>query len=464
MPALPLGLRAHFGVQRTLLQRLVQTLSPVSSWNLHHQLLECFFLQNDVHMHSLHHQLHSMPHALLSHQHRPVRRHQALRPRLRSMHHVQCRYLLFIFVLSSRFTPPLSNQFLSNKIGEYIIPGRACNGSGFSDSSAGFCTPCRRSCTSGYFLSGKECTTGKELQDRTCSSCSVATYCPKGSYIFGRCDGTTTFDSRKCLPCARCLPGQIQTEFCLGNSTSDVTKCKACNITSPLACKPSHILVNQCTGTSSVDATRCLPCSPNNGRGCDTNQFVSRLCSSVLFPSNPAASIYDGRCSDCMTSCPRGQYMLLPCTTGRTNSDLVCANCSIQSCPAGFYVGNECNGSSTTDTAECLPCSCPAGQYLPFFNVTSPSSAASCNSTNPLLQGCTLCTLSSSCSAGFFLSGQCTTQSNPTCEPCRPSCGLAEVEAVPCSISTDRRCLPNPGCYQVLTMFFTLSTRSAIRH
>lgn len=194
--------------------------------------------------------------------------------------------------------------------GEYIIPGRACNGSGFSDSSAGFCTPCRRSCVSGQYLSGAECTTGKELQDRSCSPCSVNSYCPAGYYIFGRCDGTTTFDSRKCMPCARCQPGQIQTDFCLGNSTSDTTKCTACNITSPLACKPSHILVNQCTGLGKQDATQCLLCSPNNGFGCFPNQYVSRLCSSALFPTNPGASIYDGTCSDCKTSCQPGSHLL----------------------------------------------------------------------------------------------------------------------------------------------------------
>lgn len=34
------------------------------------------------------------------------------------------------------------------------------------------------------------------------------------------------------------------------------------------------------------------------------------------------------------------------------------------------------------------------------------------------------------------------------CTPCRAPCGLAEIEVKSCNVTSDRRCLPNPSCYQ----------------
>ena len=59
---------------------------------------------------------------------------------------------------------------------------------------------------------------------------------------------------------------------------------------------------------------------------------------------------------------------------------------------------------------------------------------------------CTGCT--ANCPAGQFLSGECSTFSNPKCTACRAPCGLAEIEVKACNASSDRKCLPNPGCYQ----------------
>lgn len=137
--------------------------------------------------------------------------------------------------------------------------------------------------------------------------------------------------------------------------------------------------------------------------------------------------------------------MLVPCTTGRTNSDLVCANCSVQSCANGFYVADACNGTADTDNAKCMPCSCPAEGYW------MPNNQSKCNASNPTFDNCVPCTQDSTCRPGFYLAGKCSTYSNPTCQPCRSQCGLAEVEATACTSTTDRKCLPNPGCYQVLT-------------
>ena len=313
--------------------------------------------------------------------------------------------------------------------GEYILPGRSCtNGSGFVDASAGFCKPCRQTCPNGFYLTGS-CETGLETQDRGCSPCTSV--CPRGQYAFGRCDGTTTFDSRQCVSCGSCLPGQIQTAFCDGTSTVDTTGCMTCNST---ACKPAYVLVNQCTGLGTVDKSTCVSCFPNNGAGCLRNQYVSRMCTAAAcelaqLTENEkqaclkSASIYDGQCSDCKTSClppstaaqatlssatlpSAGQYILIPCS-GTTNSDLVCANCRPGGCQPGEYVSSLCtSGSTSYDTTECKTCTCPSGSYAPNNTCTG-------NTTSNVLN-CIQCTKATSCPAGQFLLGECSTfSSNP---------------------------------------------------
>lgn len=121
--------------------------------------------------------------------------------------------------------------------GEYIaVNGTLCDGLGFVDSTAGKCRPCRTACQVGYYLNGSDCLTGKDTVNRACVPCN--TQCPFGFYAFGRCDGTSSVDTRKCVPCSSCLPGQIQTGFCYGNSTADTTTCRTCNATS---CPPPQV-------------------------------------------------------------------------------------------------------------------------------------------------------------------------------------------------------------------------------
>jgi hypothetical protein len=162
-----------------------------------------------------------------------------------------------------------------------------------------------------------------------------------------------------------------------------------------------------------------------------------------------AASLYDGQCRNCELSCisasansslaPTGQYKLIPCT-GTTTSNLVCANCS-QNCALGYYIINLCNGTGTKDTTTCAACTCPAGFYA--LNNTCTGST-----TRNTLQ-CVPCTNASSCAEGQYLSGTCSTFSNPVCTPCRSQCKSAEVEAQACAGGKNRACLPDFACFQV---------------
>jgi hypothetical protein len=179
-------------------------------------------------------------------------------------------------------------------------------------------------------LNGSDCLTGMDVRDRTCAPCSST--CPFGYYAFGRCDGTSTFDSRKCMPCGSCLPGQVQVDFCYGNTTIDSTKCRTCNFTT---CPPPQILVNQCSGLEIVDRSRCVTC----GRLCGQGEYVSKLCSvgscqlgtattacSGTLASEAGLSLYDTACTTCATTCPANSYIRVACS-GATTNDTVCSPC-----------------------------------------------------------------------------------------------------------------------------------------
>lgn len=262
-------------------------------------------------------------------------------------------------------------------------------------------------------------------------------------YSLRSCDGSATYDVTRCAPCGSCQPNQYQIAFCDGTTTSDSTLCAPCNVTS---CKPMNVLVGQCTGRGTSDTARCVPCTDPTGTGCGYNQYMGTMCSS--------ASLYDGQCRNCDTACisagsnspaaPTGQFKLIPCT-GATSSNLVCANCT-QNCQRGYYVTNLCNGTGTSDTATCAPCTCPSGYYAPnnTCNGTTTSNVLSC-------VPCTSSNVTASCpllGVGYYLSGQCSTFSNPQCTPCRTQCGAAEIEVRPCANGTNRLCLPDPSCFQ----------------
>ena len=285
---------------------------------------------------------------------------------------------------------------------------------------------CRSSCPAGYYLSpASACILGSEVRDRVCIACSSR--CPAGYYSLGRCDGSTTYDTTRCVPCGGCQAGQYQIGFCDGTTSTDATQCAPCVHTS---CKPLHVLVGQCTGLGTVDTSSCVPCTEPTGVGCGANQYMGTMCS----PS----SLYDGVCTNCKLSCPAGQYKRIPCT-GSTSSDLVCANCT-QNCPLGHYVANLCSGQGSKDTATCEPCTCPSGLFAPNNTCTG-------TTTSNTLR-CIACTNASSCPAGHYLSGNCSALTNTACTPCRTRCKSAEIEVQQCSGGLNRRCLPDASCFQ----------------
>ena len=270
-----------------------------------------------------------------------------------------------------------------------------------------------------------------------------------GYYTLGKCDGSTTYDTTRCAPCAYCQPGQYISKPCDGTTYSDSTLCIPCNNTS---CKSLNILEKQCTGRGFVDASQCTPCSDPGGSGCLSNQYMHFMCD--------GSSLYNGVCRSCATSClgptaslnsslgnasfaggglaPTGQYKLIDCT-GKTSTNLVCGNCT-QQCPVGSYVTNLCSGTGSTDTVRCQKCTCPAGTYA----LNNTCSGTTIRNT---LQ-CIPCTQSSSCPPGYYLYGECSTFSNPVCIQCRPPCGSVEVEISACSSDRNRFCLPNNQCFE----------------
>lgn len=229
--------------------------------------------------------------------------------------------------------------------------------------------------------------------------------------------------------------------FCDGTSGVDTTRCAPCNFTS---CKTLHVLVGQCTGRGTSDTSQCVMCSSSTtGALCGTNQFMSPMCT--------ANNWYNGRCRNCDTRCisasdnnpqaPTGQFRLIPCS-GRTSSNLVCANCT-QVCPVGHYISNLCNGTGDRDTTVCTPCTCPPGHYAPNNTCTG-------RTTSNVLK-CVPCTrFETDCpiKEGYFLSGTCSSFENTACSPCRTACQAAEVESQACAGGANRHCLPDISCYK----------------
>lgn len=228
--------------------------------------------------------------------------------------------------------------------------------------------------------------------------------------------------------------------FCDGTSGVDTTRCAPCNFTS---CKTLETLVGQCTGRGTRDTSQCVMCSSSTtGSACGTNQFMSTMCT--------ANNWYNGKCSNCNTRCiaasdnsllaPTGQFRLIPCS-GRTSSNLVCANCT-QVCPVGHYISNLCNGTADKDTTVCTPCTCPPGFYAPNNTCTG-------RTTRNVLQ-CVPCTQFENCTVkdGYFLSGTCSTFENTACSRCRSECQAAEVETQACADGANRHCLPDISCYK----------------
>lgn len=302
--------------------------------------------------------------------------------------------------------------------GQYL--STHCDGSSTSDISV--CSACRASCAVGQFLDPDTCV-GTEIQDRQCYNCISS--CSRNRYKLTSCDGTSTSDTTTCAVCDLCSVNEYRSTQCTGTSVGTQDQvCTGCANT-PTSCaaqSSSLTIFNQCLGFGTVDLSTCAACNAD----CASNQYIGGG-GCAFGPNNYT-------CINCASGCSSGQYIQQSCN-GYTTTDIACGECKT-SCPAGFYLGGTaCDGTDLSDSTDCVACECPGGQYA---STPCDGSATSDNSV------CTACT--SSCPAGQYLSGTCSTNGDYTCVACAAPCGAAEIEAVPCTSTTNRVCVADPSC------------------
>ena len=195
--------------------------------------------------------------------------------------------------------------------------------------------------------------------------------------------GNTTFDTQTCQPCTSNCPGNtyVNDNVCTGKSFADVgmvdmAYCAPC----PVPCRQEIFEIRAgggCNGKDRNQVPICIQCAAL----CQRGQYISQMCQAGNFLPT---------CLACTEQCPVGHYFESPCSGDSYNvQDIKCTPC--EPCPSGQYISRMCPGGNVikNDTRQCSPCT-------------------------------------SSCLAGFFLSGSCETGRNNFnavfCSACSPTC------------------------------------------
>ena len=111
---------------------------------------------------------------------------------------------------------------------------------------------CAESCAPGEYIS-RECTMASPAQ---CTPCRRS--CPAGYYISGSaCDGTSKYDTVACIKCKDCQEGQYKSATCSGNLTVDTVECTNCG----QQCTAGQYIFASCSGTQDFDETSCKECT-----------------------------------------------------------------------------------------------------------------------------------------------------------------------------------------------------------
>lgn len=188
------------------------------------------------------------------------------------------QYIVGFCTGTTQFDRTCANCRASCLPGQYIA-GERCTGE--SDRDTTFCEACTPNPAEGYYYTQNPCT-GETREDQRwqacietcgadeyisgrCSSTSASectpcrTACPAGYYMLEgtRCDGTSKYDTSKCVKCSECQPGQYMKAQCIGNGTSNTVECAPCG----QQCAPGQYVFGLCSGLQSYDETSCKECT-----------------------------------------------------------------------------------------------------------------------------------------------------------------------------------------------------------
>lgn len=263
----------------------------------------------------------------------------------------------------------------------YMDPTVVCSGTAqYDERLQTACKPCRGSCATGTYISGRCLVANRPTRDTTqCVTCSA---CPVNSYIAALCNGSTYTDTKICNQCrynsTSCSQGSYAIGLCSsGLDLQDRTQCSACNAN----CKPSNFSSYPAPGYS--------------------GQFIRNVCGTTG----------DNECQTCLSSCGQSSFISEPCS-GLTRKNTQCSPCRTRCAVDEYIDGVTCSGITLTDTTSCRKCT---NRTSPLAFTLNP-----CDGTTRQNQGWTIS--AAICKPGEYIALDATDTQPITCLPCKVQC------------------------------------------
>lgn len=382
-----------------------------------------------------------------------------------------------------------------------------CNAGHYRQDSSGggsfSCVPCTSSCPAGQYLSGS-CT---PTSNPVCRPCTSLSSCGPNAYLQGSCGGSSNF---VCATCKTCGPGTYISQPCGTNSDR---VCSACRTYNSSCQRGTQYLSHNCQASNTPTNPTCEMCISS----CGSEEFLTGVCgggsdgtsstqcqrcqqcSSIQYDAAPCTATSDRVCSNCISQCPTGQYLVGQCGVGRapptcqnctkssdcgTNQYLDSTACGGQQTPACQDCDSSCASCSGAGPNKCLSCgnglkllngrcvsSCGAGQ-VDIEGVCQPCDSSCVECSGLGAAACSACNLTaglflfnsrcvntapagyykdvnagvirqcSLCPSGQYASGGCLDTRDTVCSSCSTACESGvKYEAVACTHSSNRLCL-----------------------
>lgn len=317
-------------------------------------------------------------------------------------------------------------------------------------------TSCK-SCSAGFYTTSAAAQTVCPLGS-SCSNCVISA-CPTGlfqnqtgmSFCYGvRSCSAGTFSSRNPTPtsdrvCSACAAQSFTPTVNTLPSCFTATQCAAGSFVFTAATPTSNAVCNPCPANTFQDQVGQSACKPLVG--CPLGTFTSslpvngpRVCStcSLAFSFQDVPNFNGTSCKPVSPICSPGFAQTRPpttstnractaCTQGSTFQDVAgqTACKTVATCAVGTF-----QSKPPTTSADRVCSSCDG-----TTNFQDQTGATSCKTMTTCVNGaqfisrpgtttldrqCTNCR--TSCAGGFFLTGSCSGQSNPSCSSCSTTC------------------------------------------
>ena len=319
-----------------------------------------------------------------------------------------------------------------------------CPSGSYFDPTTAQCQTCT-ACTGGSGVQTECQSEGNAFTDTVCAVCT------------GKPENCATAEANSCVlntstrKCAKCdVPYELQT------NSGNAGLCWACldgeALNSDGICESCTIIPDNCAlapATFPEDGAACISDTFPTTKVClecdegfylkDGSCIACTTCSAGEYVSSQCTATTDAVCMACKSKCSSGSYMSGTCSGSDSTDTIECKTCLNEACDTGYYISTFCTGKTTEDEFACTRCktSCPTGKYLE--EKCSGSTYADTNECKPIacsagfyLKGGS-CVPCSSCSAGEYISSQCSASADTVCKACKSSCSSGHYMSGTCS-------------------------------